>query len=70
MKSANTEKKKEFWKHYLESRGITACVAMTGIALMIALTPEQAQAEILQFGNYGVNFCADQESKIYIMRTL
>jgi hypothetical protein len=69
MASATTEKKKKFWRHYLESRGITACVALTGLALMIAFTPEQAQAGVLQLGNYDGVFCAAQESKIYIMRT-
>lgn len=32
LRTANSDKKKEFWKHYIESRGITACVAMTALA--------------------------------------
>jgi len=52
LRTANTPKKKEFWQHYIESRGITACLAMTALAASIILTPEPAEAAILQLQNY------------------
>lgn len=52
LRTANTEKKKEFWKHYIESRGLASCVTMAGLALVILATPTPAKAEILQLHNY------------------
>lgn len=52
LRTANSDKKKEFWKHYIESRGITATVSMTALAIAIMVTPEPAQATILQSPNY------------------
>ncbi|MDH2918301.1 MAG: helix-turn-helix domain-containing protein [Sideroxydans sp.] len=63
LRTANTEKKKEFWKHYIESRGLASCVTMTGLALAILATPTPAKAEILQLQNY-----ANSTDIIYIMR--
>lgn len=53
LRTANSEKKKEFWKHYIESRGITAAVTMTALAIAIVVTPEPAMASVLQSPNYG-----------------
>lgn len=54
LRTANTPKKQEFWKNYLENRGIAACITMTGLALTIAITPDTSQAEpILHLQNYG-----------------
>jgi plasmid maintenance system antidote protein VapI len=71
LKTANSEKKKEFWKHYIESRGITACLAMSALAASIILTPEPAEASILHLKNYANNltdFHAQKTADIYIMR--
>ena len=54
MRTANTEKKKEFWKHFIESRGITAAITMTTLAASIILMPEPAEASVLHLDNYGV----------------
>ncbi len=55
LQTAKNEKKKEFWKHYIESRSLSACLTMTSLALAISLTPEPADASILQFQNYDAN---------------
>ncbi|OIR10944.1 hypothetical protein GALL_71120 [mine drainage metagenome] len=68
LRTANSEKKKEFWKHYIESRGITACIAMTALAASIVLTPEQSEASVLQLQNYDKQQSNFLQSKIYIMR--
>lgn len=52
LRTANSEKKKEFWKHYIESRGITAAVTMTALAIAIVVTPKPAMANVLQSPNY------------------
>lgn len=52
LRTANTPKKKEFWQQYIESRGIAACLTMTALAASIILTPEPAEATILQLQNY------------------
>lgn len=63
LRTANSEKKKEFWKHYIESRGIANCLTMTTLAIAISTTPETAQANTLQLSNYD-----DNKEGIYIMR--
>lgn len=68
LRTANSAKKKEFWKHYIESRGITACVTMTALAVAIIATPEPANASILQFANYDAHSHVHQTRGIYIMR--
>ena len=32
LRTAKNEKKKAFWQHYIESRGLTACLTMTALA--------------------------------------
>ncbi|HEY6095621.1 MAG TPA: hypothetical protein VIU93_11785 [Gallionellaceae bacterium] len=66
LRTAKTEKKKEFWKHYIESRGIAACFGMTALAISIAMTPKNAEAGILHFQNYSEL----NQSEIYIMRSI
>jgi len=56
LRTANSAKKKEFWKHYIESRGITTCLTMTALAIAIIVTPEPAEASVLQFANYDAHF--------------
>ena len=68
LRTANTPKKKEFWKNYLESRGITTCIAMTALTTCIILTPEKTDASILQLRDYGANNNGNNASGIYIMR--
>lgn len=68
--TATTEKKKEFWHQFLERRGITACLTMTALAASIVLTPESAEASVLQLQNYEVQNSVQKTDGIYIMRTL
>ena len=56
LRTANSEKKKEFWKHYIESRGVAACLSMTVLAGAIALAPNPASADVLQLRNYDADF--------------
>lgn len=53
LRTAKNEKKKAFWQHYIESRGIAACLTMTALACAIILTPENSEASVLQLQNYG-----------------
>ncbi|NOT99428.1 MAG: hypothetical protein HOO97_10110 [Sideroxydans sp.] len=39
LETAKNPKKKEFWRHYIESRGLAACVVMTALACSISYTP-------------------------------
>lgn len=55
LRTAKNEKKKAFWQHYIESRGVAACVTMTALACSIAITPENSEASVLQLQNYGGN---------------
>jgi predicted transcriptional regulator len=50
--TANSEKKKEFWKHYIESRSFSGALAMTSLAMAIMLSSEPAKASILQLQDY------------------
>lgn len=65
LRTAKNEKKRAFWQHYIERRGLAACISMTALAVAIIATPEPAEAgeSILQMQNYGGN-----SSTIYIMR--
>lgn len=69
LETAKNPKKKEFWRHYIESRGLTACVAMTVLADAIILTPEKADANGLQLQNYdaqqGEFFCKPMIQNIH-----
>ncbi len=58
MRTANTEKKKEFWRQYIELRGLAPCLAMTALAASIMFTPTHADASVLQWGNYDADFTA------------
>ncbi len=66
--TATTEKKREFWKCYLESRGIAATACMIALGVSILITPEPAQASILQMPNYGAHDSVQNGEGIYIMR--
>lgn len=71
LRTANTPKKKEFWQHYIESRGIAACLTMTALAVSITLTPEPAEAAILHLQDYGTELADFHDHKtdsICIMR--
>lgn len=78
LRTAKNDKKKAFWQHYIESRGIAACLTMTALACSIVLTPEPANANVLQLQNYGGNADVKKEpqssnhvhnsNSIYIMR--
>jgi hypothetical protein len=71
LRTANTDKKREFWKSYLESRGIAACLTMTALAASIILTPEPAEATVLHLKNYAndlTDFHVQKKTDIYIMR--
>lgn len=52
LETAKNPKKKEFWRHYIESRGLTACVVMTALACSILITPDKANDNVLQLQNY------------------
>lgn len=69
LETANNEKKKEFWKHFLEARGYVATAALIVTGTLLLITPESSNASVLQFQNYGdkSNFF---EQKIYIMRII
>jgi len=71
LRTANTPEKREFWKSYMESRGIAACLTMSALALTIAMTPETAQAEsVLQLQDYGTQSSNFSQSDLYIMRNI
>ena len=61
--TAKNEKKKEFWKSYLESRGIAATLGCVALGISIIATPEPAEANVLQFQNYGAVFFNSEEGK-------
>jgi plasmid maintenance system antidote protein VapI len=66
--SANKPEKKRFWKHYIESRGITAIGAMVILGGSLLIAPDPSEANILQFGNYGAYSHVQNKAGIYIMR--
>lgn len=65
MRTANTEKKKEFWRQYIELRGLAPCLAMTALAATIMLTPTHADASILQWGNYDAGAFSQKDPSIH-----
>ena len=68
MQTATTEKKRGFWKCYLEKHGIAAVLCMSVLAVSIMLKPETAEASVLQLENYDTHFHAQNADGIYIMR--
>lgn len=76
LRTAKNEKKQLFWKNYLESRGIAACLTMTALALTIVITPQNSEAIVLHNKNYSVKKealspvfpHAQQIHLLYIMR--
>lgn len=68
MRSANTEKKREFWKSYIDTRGLTATLGLIALGLSILAAPEPAEANILQMQNYSAHFHVLKKTDIYIMR--
>lgn len=68
MQTANNEKKREFWKCYLEKHGIVAVLCMSVLAVSIMLEPEKAEANVLQLPNYDAHFHALKKTDLYIMR--
>lgn len=63
MRTANTEKKREFWKSYLESRGVAASLGMIVLGMSIMVAPEPAQANVLQMPNYDADFSRSAEGR-------
>lgn len=66
--SANKPEKKRFWKHYIESRGITAVGAMIILGTSLLIAPDRSDAEVLQLANYDANLHVQDKAGIYIMR--
>lgn len=67
-RTANTEKKKEFWHQYMESRGLAGCVAVTALGLALIATPQTSEASVLHLQNYETQNSEFLTSEIYIMR--
>lgn len=70
LRTAKNEKKRAFWEHFLESRGFAACISMSALACSMILTPEPADAGVLQMQDYAnsVENCDLKTPSIYIMR--
>lgn len=68
FETATTEKKKQFWKCYLEQHGIAAGLCMVTLGISILLTPEPAQANVLHVQNYDAHNSANSLKGLYIMR--
>lgn len=66
--AATTKKKREFWKSYIDSRGLTAALGLIALGITIMILPEPANA--LQLQNYDADFSAQNGTEIYIMRIL
>ncbi len=62
MRTAKNEKKREFWKSYIDTRGLTAALSVVALGLSIVLTPTPSSAGGLQLQNYG-GFLRLEESK-------
>lgn len=69
LETANTDTKREFWKNFLERRGIHACLTLTALALTIAAAPQTAEATVLHMQNYGANFYLESDSNIHYAQT-
>jgi hypothetical protein len=70
LQFATNEKKKDFWKHYIESRGATAILMMAGLALAITLAPHDSDAAILQNTNSGAQPQSFYSKNIYYAHTV
>lgn len=68
MQTANTEKKREFWKSYINTKGLTATLGLIALGVTIMVAPEPAQASALQLQNYDARFHVQNADGIYIMR--
>lgn len=68
LRTANSEKKKEFWKNFIESRGLAHSLGTIALGLSILAIPEPAEATALHLQNYDAPFCAHNNNHIYIMR--
>jgi hypothetical protein len=68
--SASNPKKREFWKNYIESRGIAAAICMTTLAASIVLKPNNSEATVLHLQNYEQQKYANVLNTIYIMRIM
>ncbi len=68
MRTTKNEKKKEFWKHFIENRGLTATLGLIALGVTIMVAPEPAQAGVLQMQNYDAHFHTLKKTDIYIMR--
>ena len=66
--AATTEKKKHFWKCYLEQHGIAAALCIVALGASIVLTPTPGSAGVLQLQNYDAHYSARNADGIYIMR--
>lgn len=68
LRTANSEKKKEFWKSFIESRGLAHSLGTIALGLTIIATPEPAQANVLHLANYDAHSHAHNTADLYIMR--
>lgn len=68
--TATTEKKKIFWGQFLERRGVTATLGLIALGTSLILTPEPAEASVLQLKNYDELSHVHESSEIYIMRII
>jgi|GEM_PF-3376222 len=68
VESATSEKKKKFWKGYIESRGLVATVGLCALGISIIALPEKTDSSILQLHDYDANTHALNTNRIYIMR--
>jgi len=72
LEAAKTPQKIQFWKSYLENKGMFACITMTALAISISTTQEHRSIDILQLQNYDAgttNNHAIKNNTLYIMRT-
>lgn len=52
LRTANSEKKKEFWQQFLEHRSHAATISAIVLGLSILATPQPGEAAVLQMQNY------------------
>jgi hypothetical protein len=62
LMTAKTDERRNFWKQYIENRGITATLGCVALGISLVLTPEPAAASILQLRNYDANFLHAEEN--------
>ena len=68
LRTANTEKKKEFWQQFLEHRSHAATISAIALGLSILATPQPGEAAVLQLQNYSeiqANFFINNQSNIH-----